>query len=93
MSAYYRARLAALNEALSGAWASCTLWLLTLLPLLPGDKAREELTGGANCPCLGLGASEALLPRAPSACSLLGESLVGERIFSGFGGGGFRRSK
>lgn len=93
MSMCYRARLAAFNEALSGAWASCTLWLLILLPLLPGDRARDELTGGANWPCLGLGASDALFPRAPSACSLLGDSLVGERTFSGFGGGGFSRSK
>lgn len=93
ISTCYRARLAPLNEALSGAWASCTLWLLILLPLLPGDRARDELTGGANWPCLGLGASEALFPRAPSACSLLGDSLVGVRILSGFGGGGLSRSK
>ena len=93
ISTCYRARLAPLNEALSGAWASCTLWLLILLPLLPGDRSRDELTGGANWPCLGLGASEALFPRAPSACSLLGDSLVGVRILSGFGGGGLSRSE
>lgn len=93
ISTCYRARLAPLNEALSGAWASCTLWLLILLPLLPGDRARDELTGGANWPCLGLGASEALFPRAPSACNLLGDSLVGVRSLSGFGGGGLSRSR
>lgn len=89
----YRARLAELSEPPSGAWASCTLWLLILLPLLPGDSDRvDELNGGANWFCLGLGASEALLPRAPSVYSLFGDSLVGERTFSGFGGGGLSRS-
>ena len=62
----YRARLAELSEELNGACASCTLWLLILLPLLPGERALEELTGGANWFCFGLGASDALFPRAPS---------------------------
>lgn len=89
----YRARLAELSEELNGACASCTLWLLILLPLLPGEWALEELTGGASWFCFGLGASDALFPRAPSTWSLLGESLAVERIFSGFGGGGLSRSK
>jgi len=33
------------------------------------------------------------LPRAPSEYNLLGDSLVGKRIFSGLGGGGLRRSE
>lgn len=92
ISVNYRARLDEWNDP-SGACASCTLWLLILLPLLPGDSDLVELDGGASWFCLGLGARDALFPRAPSEYSLLGESLVGERIFSGFGGGGLSRSE
>lgn len=91
----YRARLEGLKEPPgTGDWASCTLWLLILLPLLPGDSDRfVELDGGASWFCLGLGASDALFPRAPSLNSLLGDSLDAERTFSGFGGGGLSRSE
>ena len=91
----YRALLAGLKEPPgSGDWASCTLWLLILLPLLPGDSDRfDELGGGASWVCLGLGASDTLFPRAPSLYSLLGDSLEAERTFSGFGGGGLSRSE
>lgn len=47
ISVNYRARLDEWNDP-SGACASCTLWLLILLPLLPGDSDLVELDGGAS---------------------------------------------
>lgn len=78
-----------LNEVLSGVWVSCMFWFFILLFFFLGDRVWEELIGGVNWFCLGLGVSEVFLLCVLLVCSLFGEFFVGECIFFGFGGGGF----